>query len=153
MPTDTSVATKTCCACGADVTGQARMKDSQSRYWCMPCGEADQRRKQLTSTHSLCAGCKQSFPKGKLDKQGDYFFCKGCLKKRSRVTSTSSSGHATVAGAPGITTRTTTTVMRSSAAGANSSGETSDRKRVVLMAAVLLVLILASVLFNFIFAA
>jgi len=45
MSNDTSFASvavvKTCCACGTSVSGQPRMKDSQGRYWCVPCGEAE----------------------------------------------------------------------------------------------------------------
>ena len=141
MPTDTSVATKTCCACGADVTGQPRMKDSQSRYWCMPCGEADQRRKQLTSTHSLCAACKQPFPKGKLNKHGEYFYCKGCLKKR------------TSAGTAATAATTGTTVMKVSHAASRSSESGSDNRRALVLGAVLVVLVVFAVLFNVFFAA
>lgn len=144
MPTETSVAIKTCCACGADVTGQPRMKDSQSRYWCMPCGQADQRRKQLTATHAHCAGCKQSFPKGKLDKQGEHFFCKGCLKKRSRAASVAaanatSAGHETTVKASGVAARY-----------ADDSG--GDNKRVKVMTAVFLLLVVVAVLMNYVFA-
>jgi hypothetical protein len=133
------------------------MKDSQSRYWCMPCGEADQRRKQLTSTHGLCAGCKQQFPKGKLDKHGDYFFCKGCLKKRSRTGATAaSSGSGTVmmsgvAGDSAAAPAAAAAERPSHSARKASSGGGGNR-RVVVMATVLGVLILLSVLFNVFFA-
>lgn len=149
MPTDTAVAAKSCCACGADVTGAPRMKDSQSRYWCMPCGEADQRRKQLTATHAPCAGCRQQFPKGKLDKHGEHFFCKGCLKKRTRAT-----GTGTAAAASASSHAATTTVVkpasRGGGASSSASGE-SGNKRVVMMAAVLGLLVVIAVLFNFVF--
>lgn len=144
MPSDTAIATKTCCACGADVTGQPRMKDSQSRYWCMPCGEADQRRKQITATHATCAGCRQNFPKGKLDKDGEYFFCKGCLKKRSRAASVAASR-----GSAPATVPMTSSSHGSSAMAASSAG--GDRRRVMLMAGVLLALLIAALLFNFVF--
>src|SRR3954470_6002196 len=88
MSNDTSfasVAVKSCCACGTDVAGQPRMKDSQGRYWCVPCGEADQRKKQMAATEAPCAGCHKMFAKGKLDKHGEGFYCKACLKKRTKV--------------------------------------------------------------------
>src|SRR5687768_13482073 len=91
MSSDTSIASagiKACCACGTDVAGQPRMKDSHGRYWCMPCGEADQRRKAITSTTANCAGCHKQFSKGKLDKHGEHWFCKACLKKRTKAPGT-----------------------------------------------------------------
>ena len=36
-----SSAVKRCVACGRDVATTKRMKDSQGRYWCVDCGEAD----------------------------------------------------------------------------------------------------------------
>jgi hypothetical protein len=36
-----SASVKRCVACGRDVAGTKRMKDSQGRYWCVNCGEAD----------------------------------------------------------------------------------------------------------------
>ena len=104
--TDTSMSTKACCSCGADVTGQRRMKDSQGRYWCVPCGEADERKKQLAASESHCAGCRKTFAKGKLNRDGEHFFCKACLKKRTRVLTraapapSAQGGHAHGAGSP-----------------------------------------------------
>src|SRR5215213_6801433 len=101
MSSDTSIASagiKACCACGTDVAGQPRMKDSHGRYWCVPCGEADQRRKAITSTTANCAGCHKPFPKGKLDKHGEHWFCKGCLKKRTKAQGTRVSAAPAVAG-------------------------------------------------------
>jgi hypothetical protein len=142
MPGDTSIASagiKACCACGTDVAGQARMKDSQGRYWCMPCGQADERRKLAAATHLNCAACHKLFPKGKLDKDGDHWFCKACLKKRTRVAA------AHHPSAPG-------THAGMAAAATTADAPASDRRRTILLAAVLIVLLLISVLFNFIFA-
>jgi hypothetical protein len=133
MSSDSSVASaafKACCKCGIDVAGMPRMKDSHGKYWCMPCGQADERRKQTVATHLNCAGCRKLLPKGKLDKDGDHVFCKACLKKRSRVSAAASSAG-------------------NDAVGSVSAG---DRRRVVVMAAVLIMLVIMSVLFNFIFA-
>lgn len=145
MPNDTSVmAIKACCACGADVAGQPRMKDSQGKYWCVPCGQADQRTKQITATHANCSGCHKSFAKGKLDKLGEGFYCKACLKKRtqpgSRVTAAkASSGGETKFAAPSF---------RGSAAAA-AQGPASDKRRVVIMSALLAALLLVALLLNF----
>ena len=43
--TTASTVAKRCVACGKDVAGAKRMKDSQGRYWCVDCGMADQRKK------------------------------------------------------------------------------------------------------------
>ena len=142
MPGDTSIATtgiKACCACGADVANQPRMKDSHGRYWCMPCGQADERRKLSAATHLNCAACHKLFPKGKLDKDGTHWFCKACLKKRTHAATAHHSS------APG-------TSAGMSAAATTAAGPASDRRRTILLAAVLIVLLLISVLFNFVFA-
>src|SRR5687767_15666721 len=102
MPGNTSLASmKVCCSCGADLSGQPRMKDSQKRYWCVPCGEADQRKKQITASHLPCVGCRKPFPKAKLHKHGEYFYCKACLKKRT-AAETAAATHAASGHARGI---------------------------------------------------
>jgi hypothetical protein len=108
----------------------------------MPCGQADVRRKQMTATHLNCAACHKLFPKGKLDKDGDHFFCKACLKKRSR-TGAAAASHASTPG---------TRFGTSGATAADAGAPAGDRGRVMLMVAVLTVLIIVSVLFNFVFA-
>jgi hypothetical protein len=139
----TAGAVKQCCACGVDVTGQARMKDSQSRYWCVPCGQEDQRRKAITSTQSVCAGCHKTLPKSKLDKLGDHFFCKPCLKKRSHVgaAAASAAGAASSASSPDST--------RGGEAAA-SKREPVDRKRAIVLASIMGVLAVIWALVNFV---
>ena len=148
---DTSTAMKSCCACGVDVTGQPRMKDSQSRYWCMPCGQADQKRKMAASTHLACAGCRKLLPKGKLDKHGEYFYCKPCLKQRTKAAAAeveaSAATSSSSSGSPAIAARTRHSGMTGAA-----TAESGERRRVMMMMALLVTLILISVLFNYVFA-
>jgi predicted RNA-binding Zn-ribbon protein involved in translation (DUF1610 family) len=47
-----SAAVKRCVACGRDVAGTKRMKDSQGRYWCVDCGEADLKKKTKVASKS-----------------------------------------------------------------------------------------------------
>jgi hypothetical protein len=135
MTSDTSTVAKECCACGVSVSGQARMKDSHGKYWCVPCGQADQRRKQVSATHANCASCRKPFPKGKLDKDGEWFFCKPCLKKRTKVTK-----HAPAVSA-----------AASSGGGAAIATMPSEKRKTFALAAVLLLLVVLSILFNFVF--
>jgi hypothetical protein len=51
-----SAAVKRCVACGRDVAGTKRMKDSQGRYWCVDCGEADLKKKAKASAKSASSG-------------------------------------------------------------------------------------------------
>ena len=150
MSSDTSIATagiKACCACGTDVAGQPRMKDSHGRYWCMPCGEADQRRKAITSTTAHCAGCHKEFSKGKLDKHGEHWFCKACLKKRTKAEGTRVAPAAAAATAAGGSSAPSPS---HAGAAVMSGGDPGDRRRILLLAAVLVVLVLISLLFNFV---
>jgi hypothetical protein len=169
MSCDTSVATaglKVCCACGADVNGQARMKDSKGRYWCVPCGEADQRKKQITSTTAPCHGCHKTFPKGKLDPHAGAFYCKACLKKfksgkgvpavhdSSSATGTWHMGPGIAAGHANAEQPVQSAVAEAMAAvKAKSSAKASagpDRKRLVIMASVLVMLVLLALVMNFV---
>jgi hypothetical protein len=121
------------------------MKDSQGRYWCMPCGQADERRKLAAATHLNCAGCHKLFSKGKLDKDGDHWFCKACLKKRSRVAAAAAHRAPAPGTQPGMAAAAATTV-------AAEDAPAGDRRRTMILAAVLVALLLISLLFNFIFA-
>ena len=76
---------KVCCACGADVTGKPRMKDSHAKYWCIPCGEEDRRKKGKGDTVSAgCPMCKKMVPAVTLIKHDGRFVCPGCYKKHVR---------------------------------------------------------------------
>jgi hypothetical protein len=147
-----SVAVKSCCACGADVAGQPRMKDSQGRYWCVPCGEADKRLKALTATTANCAGCHKPFSKGKLDKHGEHFFCKACLKKRTKAHGP---GVAAAAAAPSAATASPSSLMAAASAGAATAspeGGPGERRRVAVLTTVLVALVVFAVLMNFVWA-
>jgi hypothetical protein len=161
MSNATSIATagaKVCCACGADVNGQPRMKDSKGRYWCVPCGEADQRKKQITSTTAPCHGCHKPFPKSKLDPHGGAWYCRACLKKVK-------SGKAVHADSSSSSTGTWHMGLGISAATANADrpapihavasrapAPTTDRKRLVIMASVLVALVVLALVINFVLA-
>ena len=155
-----SVAVKSCCSCGSDVTGQPRMKDSQGRYWCGPCGQADQRRKAMTATTANCAGCHKPFPKGKLDKHGEHFFCKACLKKRTKTPSAvapATAGAPAAAAASGTVTSLSAIISSAAAASTSSSagaaahgGGSGDQRRVIVMSSMLGALVLVWILITFV---
>ena len=166
MSNDTSIATaglKVCCACGADVNGQVRMKDSKGRYWCVPCGEADQRKKQITSTTAPCHGCHKPFPKSKLDPHAGTWYCKTCLKrvKSGKATHAAAAADSSSTGTwhmgPGLSAATTNADRPAAAAQAHAGASrapapTADRKRLVIMASVFVALILLAVVINFVLA-
>jgi hypothetical protein len=72
---------KYCCKCGSDVTGGKRMKDSGGKYWCLPCGQNDQKKK-IAATGVICAGCGEQYPNSQLTQLGGQKYCSGCLKKQ-----------------------------------------------------------------------
>ena len=161
MSNDTSIATaglKVCCECGADVNGQPRMKDSKGRYWCVPCGEADQRKKQITSTTAPCHGCHRPFPKGKLDPHAGAWYCKACLKKVKSGQGHTIAAHADSSAtgtwhmAPGISAATTNTDRPaiSHAPASRAQAPSVDRKRLVIMASLLVALVVLALVMNFV---
>jgi hypothetical protein len=105
----------------------------------MPCGQADQRRKQAVATHLNCAACRQLFPKGKLNKDGEHFFCKACLKKRTKAAAAS---HA----------KASQYGMPSAGGTAALAAPGGDRKRLLVMTGLLVALVIAWALMNFVFA-
>jgi hypothetical protein len=161
MSNDTSIATaglKVCCACGADVNGQPRMKDSKGRYWCVPCGEADQRKKQITSTTAPCHACHKPFPKAKLDPHHGAWYCKACLKK-VKGAHADNSATGTWHMAPGISAAATNAdqpahravgMSGSSSSTSSSSHSGMGNKRLVIMASVLVALVLLALVINFV---
>ena len=162
MSNDTSIATaglKVCCECGASVNGQPRMKDSKGRYWCVPCGEEDQRKKQITSTTAPCHGCHKPFPKSKLDPHAGAWYCKACLKKVKGGKAvahggTDSSSTGTWHMGPGIAAAASNADHPASAHASPSRAPapTADRKRLVIMASVFVALILLALVINFVLA-
>ena len=123
----TAKTAKVCCKCGRSVSGQKRMKDSEGRYWCLPCGQADQRaKKKGASGTTACAKCGTATPAKQLKEYGRLSYCKKCFKK---VTHTSNPGF--VAGLFG------------------GGGESSPRNKILIIALVLLGVI--SLLYNYVF--
>jgi hypothetical protein len=124
------------------------MKDSQGRYWCVPCGEADQRRKAMSAVTANCAGCHKPFSKGKLDKHGEHFYCKACLKKRTKADGTRVFAAAAAAAPAG--TAAPATAVPAAAASVTRGAAPGERRRVAVLATVLLALVVFAVLFNFV---
>jgi DNA-directed RNA polymerase subunit RPC12/RpoP len=70
---------KVCYACGMDLTGRTRFKDSLG-YWCKHCHRADElRRKGVT-----CSSCGRDFPESKLIEFDGVLRCATCEKERQR---------------------------------------------------------------------
>lgn len=82
MAAQLSTGTKVCCQCGKNLSGQQRMKDSEGKYWCIPCGEADRSKRRLMATRTVCGGCGDNFAEHELTELGSVVYCKKCLKKR-----------------------------------------------------------------------
>ena len=97
MAVDTSeasaVAQKVCCTCGKIVSGRKRMRDSEGKYWCIPCGKADQEKKQkLIAGVIACSGCYKPFPVKKLKEYGSSTYCPACYRKVNRESGGNSGG-------------------------------------------------------------
>jgi hypothetical protein len=78
-----TLSAKKCVNCHKDVSNGKRMKDSSGRYWCVRCGEADQKKKAAVSGE-LCASCGNRFPSAKLTKMGASKICRGCVKRQNK---------------------------------------------------------------------
>lgn len=76
----TATGTKLCTKCGKDVTQDKRMKDSHGRYWCLVCGEQDQRDKQ---DRVACADCRSKQLTSEMVKVGDEWVCRACSEART----------------------------------------------------------------------
>jgi len=74
---------KYCCKCGSDVSATKRMKDSGGRYWCLPCGQTDQKKK-AASTGVSCASCGEQFPMSQLTQSGGAQYCAKCMKSQNK---------------------------------------------------------------------
>ena len=101
MATETSdasaVAQKVCCACGKIVSGRKRMRDSEGRYWCIPCGKADEEKKQKAIAGvASCGGCFKPFPLKKLKEYGEASYCPACYRKVNREPGSNSNFFASV---------------------------------------------------------
>jgi hypothetical protein len=69
---------KICHACGADVTGKRRMRDSEGRYWCFDCGMKDEQRKHPVP----CEDCGENFPEFELTEMQGMHICPKCANER-----------------------------------------------------------------------
>jgi hypothetical protein len=85
MASTASSTSKVCVQCGRDVTGAQRMRDSQGKYWCIACGEADQR-KRKGSEGVVCAGCSKTFPPAAMTAVNLLPYCTKCVKKRKKAS-------------------------------------------------------------------
>jgi len=85
MATTASSTSKVCVSCGRDVTGAQRMRDSQGKYWCIACGEADQRKKK-GSDGVVCAGCSKTFAPSDMTAVNLLPYCTKCVKRRKKAT-------------------------------------------------------------------
>jgi hypothetical protein len=121
---------KACVACGKNLSGQKRMKDSQGRYWCMECGAEDQRKKMASGVTSanICNGCGDTFPVHELSVWGSKRLCPKC--------SPSSKG-------PGMLA-TVTGLLK----GGGGGGQT-DRTKIIIMAIVMVILMAIAFYLNF----
>jgi hypothetical protein len=79
-PAEKTVITKVCRECGKDVTHQPRMKDSDGKYWCIACGEADHARKHQPAGN--CADCHMRWPVDMLKSLDGLQLCEGCYQTR-----------------------------------------------------------------------
>lgn len=75
------VAGKVCCRCGRNVAGSPRMKDSEGRYWCVPCAELDERNRFQASA-GICTGCGEAVGRPQLVEIAGEHLCKWCRKRK-----------------------------------------------------------------------
>jgi hypothetical protein len=73
-----AIGVKMCCVCGADVHGKVRYKDSDGRYWCATCNEADLQRRQPAT----CPDCSREMLAGDLQDFKGTMICQPCWEKR-----------------------------------------------------------------------
>jgi hypothetical protein len=69
---------KLCCMCGVDLHGKKRYKDSDGRYWCAECNDADIKRRQPAT----CPDCNKNMTFGDLIEFKGTPVCQACWEKR-----------------------------------------------------------------------
>lgn len=84
---------KICNQCGKDLVGKPRQKDSQGRYWCIPCSEADKLH-QLHIESGICEGCGESPGKAALLIIGGQNLCAACRTRKYKYGREKSKDHA-----------------------------------------------------------
>jgi hypothetical protein len=73
---------KICVACGKDVAGKKRFKDSAGQYWCYECGVRDSVQRH-PEEGTECPDCKGRFaPVDMVELEGKQY-CKPCSEKRA----------------------------------------------------------------------
>lgn len=133
MASSTMAGAKVCRSCGKLLNNEKRMRDSEGKYWCIPCGEADQKNKGRIAGRR-CGVCREIFSETQLvDKKG-VAYCPKCLKQRQKqkASSSSSSKHSSGGGLKGL--------FAGSSSSSSSSEGGSNTKRVMVMLAIVAVL-------------
>ena len=72
---------KICFKCGVEVTGKPRIKDEEGRYYCVPCGQAEEMQRMHVKA-GICEGCGESFSKSQLMLIGGKQLCTRCRKSK-----------------------------------------------------------------------
>ena len=77
---------KVCCACGKDLAGKKRIKDSRGLYWCPACSDADNKKKSpaRNGKGEICPDCGRSFPDSKMLDFQLTRVCVTCYKERAK---------------------------------------------------------------------
>lgn len=124
---------KSCIACGKNLNGQKRMKDSQGRYWCIECGTEDQKKKMAAGggAANACSSCGQTFPPHQLSVWGSRKLCPSCTP--------SSKGPGLMATVTGIL----------SGLGGGGGGGGSDKKKLIMMGIIMVILAAIAAYINF----
>jgi hypothetical protein len=73
-----AITVKLCCVCGMDLHGKVRYKDSDGRYWCTTCNEADLQRRQPVN----CPDCSREMLMGDMHDFKGTLVCQPCWDKR-----------------------------------------------------------------------
>lgn len=68
---------KVCCVCGEVLNGKTRFKDSQGRYWCPTCNEADHAKVKPEP----CADCGIEMSRMDLKEVNGLLLCPVCVSK------------------------------------------------------------------------
>ena len=73
----TTTQTKRCVKCGADVTGQQRMKNARGEYWCMDCGAKEEATKSANLVNP-CPSCQTPVHAANLVRHDGKYVCESC---------------------------------------------------------------------------
>lgn len=73
----TTIQLKRCIKCGADVTGQQRMKNAKGEYWCMDCGAKEEAAKTATLVNP-CPVCHTPVHAANLVRKDGRYVCESC---------------------------------------------------------------------------